>query len=248
MAFFKLHKGVSKSRAAARTAHSALGSVETLRRRARHRLIGATILVALGAAGLPRLFDAEPRPLPVNVPITIANPQRIAISTPLPPTPLPVSSYASPSAAMIVESADGTRDVSPPRPAARPASSAAALTGDAPPSRPVLSLPSPKAKSKDKDKTKSKAKSEPDPAADKPAKPFIVHVGAFTNFTKAHAVRVKVEAAGLKTYTQIIERKQEKRVLVRIGPLKSRNEADAAAAKVRKLDLSASVLERERQN
>ena len=250
MAFFKLHKGALPSRATARSAHSALGSVETLRRRARHRLMGATILVALGVAGLPRLFDSEPRPLPVNVPITITNPKRLPTSAPIPAlSTLPPVSPAS----MIVESAEGTRDVTP-RPAPRtPSGSAAvsAVSGDAPPARPVLSLPSPKAKNKDKDKTKSKAKAEPDPAdktADKPAKPFIVHLGAFTDSAKVRAVRIKVEAAGLPTYTQIVERKQEKRILVRIGPMKLRSEADAAAAKVRKLDLSASVLERERQN
>lgn len=245
MAFFKLHKGAHPARAAARSAPSALGSVETLRRRARHRLIGATILVALGVAGLPRLFDSEPRPLPVNVPITIIHPQRVPV-----PAPIPTVPTAPPSSAMIVENEEGTREI-PTRPA-RAMAATANGSGDIPPTRPVLSLPSPKVRNKDKNKSKSK--SEPEPAAaadksdksDKSPKPYIVHVGAFSNFSKAHAVRLKVEATGLKTYTQIIERKQEKRVLVRIGPMKSRTEADAAAARVRKLDLSASVLERER--
>ena len=89
-----------------------------------------------------------------------------------------------------------------------------------------MRLPSPP-KNKDKEKTKSKPKSEPEPAAaNRPAKPFIVHLGAFTDSAKVRAVRTKVEAAGLPTYVQIVERKQEKRTMVRISPLKSRSEAE----------------------
>ncbi len=243
MAFFKLHKGAPKHRVTARSAPSTLGSVEALRRRARHRLMGATILVALGVAGLPRLFDSEPRAISPNVPITIRNPSRTTAVTPMPVTPPPAAS-------MVLESAEGTREIpAPPRPT-QPVS-APITSGNVPLGRPVSSLPSPKIRNKDKNRPRS----EPEPAGksdnkldkpDKSPKPFIVHVGTFTNFSKAHAVRVKIESAGFKTYTQIIERKQEKRVLVRVGPLKSRSEADAAAARVRRLDLSANVLERER--
>ncbi len=37
-------------------------SVDDMRRRARHRLIGAAVLVALGVIGFPILFDTQPRP------------------------------------------------------------------------------------------------------------------------------------------------------------------------------------------
>ena len=46
-------------------------SVEAMRRRARHRLIGAAVLVLAGVIGFPLLFDTQPRPIPVNVPIQI---------------------------------------------------------------------------------------------------------------------------------------------------------------------------------
>lgn len=246
MAFFKLHKGANKSRSAA----SALGSVENLRRRARHRLIGAAVLVSLGVTGFPKLFDSEPRALSMNVPITIVHPRNAQVS----------AFAAIPSSTMIVESEAGTRQIAPQQPSAQqPPAQQLAPKYASQANRPIISLPPPKgavrtaaatatatkadSKNKDKSKSKSKSKSEPEPA-DKPAKPFVVQVGNFTDFAKAHAVRVKVESTGLKTYTQIIERKNEKRVLVRIGPMKSRSEADAAATRIRKLDLSASVLER----
>jgi DedD protein len=36
-----------------------------MRRRARHRLIGAAVLVLIGVVGFPLLFDTQPRPIPV---------------------------------------------------------------------------------------------------------------------------------------------------------------------------------------
>ena len=46
-------------------------SIEAVRRRARHRLIGAAVLVLLGVVGFSLLFDTQPRPLPVDIPIVI---------------------------------------------------------------------------------------------------------------------------------------------------------------------------------
>ena len=42
-----------------------------MRRRARHRLIGAAVLVLLGVVGFPILFDTQPRPIQVDIPIEI---------------------------------------------------------------------------------------------------------------------------------------------------------------------------------
>ena len=46
-------------------------SIEAVRRRARHRLIGAAVLVLLGVLGFPLLFDTQPRPISVDIPIEI---------------------------------------------------------------------------------------------------------------------------------------------------------------------------------
>lgn len=49
-----------------------------MRRRARHRLIGAAVLVVLGVIGFPILFDSQPRPIPVDVPIEIPDRNQVA--------------------------------------------------------------------------------------------------------------------------------------------------------------------------
>jgi DedD protein len=45
--------------------------VQQARTRARRRLIGAVVLVAIGVIGFPILFETQPRPIPVDIPIEI---------------------------------------------------------------------------------------------------------------------------------------------------------------------------------
>ena len=70
MPFFKFRRGdiaaVQGTTSAAQTQ-----SVEVLRKRARHRLIGASVLVLLGVVGFPILFETQPRPVAVDIPIEI---------------------------------------------------------------------------------------------------------------------------------------------------------------------------------
>lgn len=67
MAFFKFRKGGDEQSATPAQPES----VETMRRRAKHRLIGAAVLVLVGVIGFPLLFDKQPRPIAVDMPIEI---------------------------------------------------------------------------------------------------------------------------------------------------------------------------------
>ncbi|MEO5844548.1 MAG: SPOR domain-containing protein [Caldimonas sp.] len=70
-------------------------AVQQARTRARQRLIGAIVLLAIGIIGFPLVFETQPRPIPVDVPIEI--PRREA----LPPLAMPParSSPARPASA-----------------------------------------------------------------------------------------------------------------------------------------------------
>ena len=70
----------------------------------------------------------------------------------------------------------------------------------------------------------------------------VVQVGAFADLAKAKEARAKLESAGIKTYTQDVETKDGKRTRVRVGPFATKEEADKAAEKIRKLNLPATVL------
>ena len=71
---------------------------------------------------------------------------------------------------------------------------------------------------------------------------FIVQVGAFADADKAREARSKLERAGMKTYMQVVDTKDGKRTRVRVGPFTTRGDADKAAARIKGLDLPASVL------
>jgi DedD protein len=83
------------------------------------------------------------------------------------------------------------------------------------------------------------ADAKPDAAA---GERYIVQFGAFTDVAKSREVRQKVEKAGLKTYSQVAKTATGDLIRVRVGPFASRAEADKAAAKIKTLNLPASVL------
>ena len=97
-------------------------TIDTLRRRARHRLIGAAVLVGLAIIGFPLLFDTQPRPVAVNAPITIPDPDKVA---PL-RTPDPV-----PAAASLGEREEMVSGAVAPRGGERTASASAAAVAPA---------------------------------------------------------------------------------------------------------------------
>ncbi len=72
-----------------------------------------------------------------------------------------------------------------------------------------------------------------------PAERTVIQAGAFSDADKVREVRRKLEQAGLSTYTQVIDGKDGKRTTrVRLGPYESKEEAEKAAARIRKLGLS----------
>jgi DedD protein len=125
---------------------------------------------------------------------------------------------------------------------------------------PAKVQPQPAAKAEPKPEPKPEAKAAPKPADDgakarallegQPTQVaaataegrFVVQVGAFADATKVREVRQKVEHAGMKTYTNVAETKDGKRIRVRVGPFGSRAEADKAAEKLKGLDLPAAIL------
>ncbi|MEN9996411.1 MAG: hypothetical protein RL462_1187 [Pseudomonadota bacterium] len=73
MAFFKLRfpGRQSASSSADALSNTPAESVEVIRKRARHRLMGSVILVLGAVVGLPLLFDSQPRPVAIDTPIVI---------------------------------------------------------------------------------------------------------------------------------------------------------------------------------
>ncbi|MFO6419059.1 SPOR domain-containing protein [Hylemonella sp. W303a] len=214
MAFFKFRKGGDEQPAPAAQPES----VEALRRRAKNRLIGSVILVVAGIVGFPLLVDKEPRPVAQDLPILI--PARDA----LPPLAVPAGSGTQ--GARTTDS-DATR-ASDARSAPRSPEDSFSATVPAP-------VTTQGAKS-------SSSGSVAPPAAAESSVRYVVQVGSFSDVARARAARGKLERAGLRHYTQVVETKEGQRIRVRAGPFDSKAEADRAAAKIRQLDMAADVL------
>ncbi len=67
---------------------------------------------------------------------------------------------------------------------------------------------------------------------------FIVQIGAFAEVSKANEIKGKL---GSGAFTQSVDTKDGMRTRVRMGPFKSREEADKAAARAKGLGFPASV-------
>ncbi|MGV3572844.1 MAG: SPOR domain-containing protein [Ramlibacter sp.] len=235
--FKKLRKGADERVAPKPPADS----IEAMGRRARHRLIGAVVLVLAAVIGFPILFDTQPRPVAVDIPIEIPDRNKVKPLPPLAPPPAAVAKV-TPESAIITEPKEAATPVAPAAP------------------RPAASEPKPAVAEK-KPEPKPEAKAEPKPAAvDEAAKArallegksvetaaaagerFVVQVGAFAETDKARLAQQKLQRAGLKNYTNVAETKDGKRIRVRAGPFASRAEAVEAAEKIKGLDLPAAIL------
>lgn len=272
---FKFGNADKRSNAAA----DAADVVRDARLKARRRLIGAAVLLGAGIIGFPLLFETQPRPIPVDIPIEI--PSRDGVSPLVPPSmrqnpnapdrvasPPPIEPSASEAAEMAARGERTEREVIEPvvKPSqAQLASAPAARASEKkvevkpaekkPEAKPVEKKPEPKPEPKPVEKKPepkpAEKKPEPKPAEKKPEpKPdaaadsgrFVVQIGAFSEVTSAREARLKVEAMGLKTYTQVIESASGRRIRVRVGPYPTKAEADKAASRIKSGGLPAAVL------
>jgi DedD protein len=85
--------------------------VQAARSRARRRLIGAAVLLGTGVIGFPLLFETQPRPIAVDIPIEIPRKEG-APSLPLPPPRTPSAAAARVSGGVVnsERSADASRN------------------------------------------------------------------------------------------------------------------------------------------
>lgn len=242
MAIFKIRK----SGEAPTSASNAPQSLEGIRLRAVFRLIGSAVLVAAAIVGFPLVFDSQPRPIAVDVLIDIPDKSKVSplvvakSGTSVPSTtPLAIEENLPP---LEVKST----------PVAPPVTAAAAV-------EPKIGIPA-ESKSQSASEPKMEAKTaaksiaKPDDGAkvlallegkaqdSAPATKFVVQVGAFADANRAKDARSKLESAGLRTYTQVVETKEGQRTRVRVGPFADKAEAEKIAAKIKAMGLNASTL------
>ncbi len=213
-----------------------------LRVRARRRLIGAGALLLAAVVLVPMVLDPAPRPVPDTVPIDI--PSEKTPFTPrlsLPPVPEPGSAPMAPP------------DVSPASDAGK--SDAAAKSdakADAKGDAKADAKPEAKAEGKTEPKADSKAdaKAEAQRARDllegkAPAEKkgkYVLQAAALGSETAAAELSARLKKGGLAPYTEKVQTQEGTRWRVRVGPFATREEAEKARARLRALDVNATLV------
>lgn len=214
------------------------------RTRAKHRLIGATVLVLVAVIGLPMLLETQPRPLPATAVVQIEGQQPSSPDLITVPSEPALASSATAqrttdNTSIIEETnAEVGEEVAPVAANRQPAAPQNTASQAAKPRATAAVTP---------------ARSEQDPIADlvasrrdntdaEKSERWVVQVGAFTEADAVKDIRRKVESLGLKTYTQVADTSDGKRTRVRVGPFASRAEADKAAAKLKTAGVPTAML------
>lgn len=250
LSFFQRRNGPADASPRLTDAPDAIAAART---RARRRLMGAAVLLMAGVIGFPLVFETQPRPVPVDIPIEIPRKDGApALSMP-PARPVASASVPAPAAATVpAPVAEAPRVQSAPA-ASTPASKASSaeppkkVVAEAKPAA-AASVPAPavaesaraKALLEGKDSAKPAASAKPEPARE--GGRFVVQVGAFADAAAAREMRGRVEKLGLKSYMQVVETSTGSRTRVRAGPFESRDEAEKALAKAKAAGLNAVVL------
>lgn len=259
MAFFK-SRSPGQSPAPDGVAAVSSESIDAVRRRARHRLTGSVVLVLLAVVGFPLLFDTQPRPVSVDTPIVVPDRHKtpaLSSSDPLPPAQAPAKPLLpDPGALVSAQSSLDAREEVVPKPAESSTPKATEQATDKPelkalaPAVEKTQMPKAEVKAEPKPVVPPKSKDDGLKAQalldGKPAKATLartaIQVGAFSDAAKIREVRSKLEQAGLKTYTQVVDKDGKSSTRIRVGPFETKEEADKAAARIRKLDLPAVIL------
>ena len=256
--FKRKNEPPAAERAAVPSGNDETGPVQEARARARRRLFGAVVLLAVGIIGFPLLFETAPRPIPVDIAIEIPRKDALPplpLLPPSPPTLLPPQVITPPTGPVITESpAEAGTDVPPPATSASAAAAAASAAALAPLRAVAAPAQRASAGAKVDDGQRARAlldgavvaKAAPSApqagASDAQAGRFVVQVGAYTDAAALQEARQKVEKLGMKTYTQVIETEAGKRTRVRVGPFATRDEAAAAGRTLKAAGLPANIL------
>ncbi len=230
-----------------------------LKKRARRRLVGAIFFVSVVAAVLPMVMDHEPRQTVQDVEIRIPGQDekpfapKFAVAPVAKPAPKSVAEAPAvpPGAiqAVVVEppvkpTVRVVEVAKDPKPAEKPV--------EKPNTKPGKMPEKPAAKAPEKTIEKPKADDAKRAAAILAGQPaearlaakngeYLVLIGAFSNEANVKSLRAKLGEEGIKTFSEPLDTPQGKKTRVRAGPFASREAADKALEKMKRISISGVV-------
>jgi DedD protein len=240
------------------------------KKRARRRLIGAVAFAGLAAVVLPMVMDEEPKQQVQDVQIRIPGQEQTPFVPKLRPVPAAVSgektgekaSAGEKTEAVAVKPADNKAEKNSEKTAEKPAEKAAEkASAKATEKAPEKTVEKAAEKAAEKPHEKPPVAGDTDPhraaailsgktppaasvASAAPAAAggqYVILIGAFSNPANVKQLQVKLGEMGIKVYTEPLDSPDGKKTRVRAGPFPSRDAADAALAKMKRIGVSGPV-------
>lgn len=218
---------------------------DQLKKRARRRLVGAAALALFAVIVLPMVMDHEPRPAPPDIQVRIPSQDASFVSriSPGKPVPTPMPPDAPP------EPAKGPARPEPSKAAEKPAEKVAekaaekvAEKAQEKPAEKAAETPKP-VTSKVEPATKAPPPKPPPKAAGEAApggEQWVVQIGTYKNTGNVAVLLGKFKEVGVPSYTE----KVESGTRVRVGPFPSREAAEKAQAKIRRIGVDGPVAQK----
>ena len=229
-----------------------------LKKKARRRLVGAIAFAGLAAVVLPMIMDEEPKQQIQDVQIRIPGQDQEAFTPKLPEKPAELA--ISGEEAIPVEPAPVAKVEKGEPIAVKPAEKSAEKSAEKPAEKPTEKSPekSPekpaekapettKAKSPEKDQQRAAAilsGKTVEPLAATPAKSleqFVILIGAFSNPDNVKQLQSKIGELGVKVFTEPLDSPGGRKTRVRAGPFPSREAAEKALGKLKKIGVNGIV-------
>ncbi|AXS80584.1 SPOR domain-containing protein [Dechloromonas sp. HYN0024] len=222
-----------------------------LKKRARRRLVGAVFFVSVVAVVLPMVMDHEPRQTVQDVEIRIPGQDekpfapKFAVApvekAAAKPVEAPVAAVAEP----VVKPTARVVEVSKETVAAEKLVEKAVAKPEKAPEKPASKAPEkPVEKPKADDAKRAAAILAGQAAEAKPAAKggeYLVLIGAFANEANVRLLKSKLTEEGIKTFSEPLETPQGKKTRLRAGPFASREAADKALDKMKRIGVSGVV-------
>lgn len=231
-----------------------------LKKRARRRLVGAIALAVLAAVVLPMIMDQSPQRPVSDVEIRIPGQDQVP---PFNPKALAEKTSETPAAKapVMAEKAAEPEAKKPPAPVA------------VEPAKTPVAREEPKAADKAADKSSDKAAAKPAPPAAKEAKAsaeeeanraaailsgkpastsakpaatveHVILIGAFANPANVKQLQSKLGELNIKVYTEVLESPQGNKTRVRAGPFPTRESAEKALEKMKRIGVNGVIATR----
>ena len=216
-----------------------------LKKRARRRLVGAIALALLAVIVLPMVMDQEPKPLTQDIQIRIPSQEPTSVSplariipgkpapTPLPApapaaTPAPAAAPVAPVEAQPETKTDAKTVAKADAPKAAPAP---AKQGEVK----VVEKPAEKSAAKPPVQERETARA----AELLNAEQWVVQLGAYQDMANVKLLQGKIKELGYPSFTEKVDTPQGARVRVRSGPFESREAAEKAHERLKKIGAGA---------